>query len=89
MDSERRLIDGDEVTFTVGFPGQAMAVPWDFEAGGTEPQKPFLGATASHDGKRVWSGAISDRIDSRRPIRDQFSDPELEALYRQARARSP
>ena len=75
-------IEGDEVTFRIGVSGQAMAVP---EGGRTDAGHPFLGATVIRNGKKVWSGILSDEVPGLRALAEQFTDQELKRLYRQAR----
>lgn len=84
MQSTRQLlIDGDEVTFEIKFSGQAMAVPGN---GRTDSPEPFLGATARRDGKKDWSGVVTPDVLPLQSIHEQFSDRDLERLYRQCRA---
>lgn len=80
----RRVIDGDEVTFAITLSGQAMAVP---KGGRTDAGKPILAATARRDGEEIWSGVLSWGASLLSPIDEQFTDAELEHLYREARAR--
>ena len=83
MENKRTLtIDAEEVEFGIKLSGQAMAVP----EGLTLPEpEPFLGATARRDGKKVWSGVVSSRAEYLVPITEQFSDGDLERLYRTVR----
>jgi hypothetical protein len=83
MEQHRTLIvDGDEVEFRIKLSGQATAV----SEGGYFPQpEPYLGATARRDGERTWSGVISQDVTYLVPVAEQFTDEELERLYRAAR----
>ena len=79
------LIDGDEVTFVIELPRQAMAVP---EGAKMDSPEPFLGATVRRNGKKIWSGVLSRDVTYLAPISEQFSDRDLERLYLQVRAGS-
>ena len=84
MQTTRQLfIDGDEITFAIELSGQAMAVS---EGAKMDSPEPFLGATVTRNGKKVWSGILSRDVTPLVPISEQFSDQDLERLYRQVRA---
>ena len=86
MQTTRQLfIDRDEVIFVIELSGQAMAVPEGAKMDGPEP---FLGATVVRNGKKIWSGDLSRDVTYLIPISEQFSDRDLEMLYRKARAGS-
>lgn len=81
-DKRTLVIDGEVVEFKIKLSGQAMAIP----EGGTLPTpEPFLGATARRDGKQMWSGVVSQVAEYLIPVSEQFSDEDLERLYRTAR----
>lgn len=92
MQAYQLSINGDEVTFSIKQTGQAMAVgdlptPDQPEGGRTASPESFLSAEARHDGKKVWAGMLPCDITSHVPISEQFSDSDLERLYRQKRAK--
>lgn len=74
------LIDGAEVTFVVEISEQTVP-----PGSKTDSEAPFLGARARQGGTDVWHGVVSSAVHPLVPIREQFSDYELERLYRRAR----
>ena len=82
MSRSRTLqIEGNEVTFEVQIPGQSIAPGGQIPDPGTA----LLAATARRPGLRQWSTTLIARVDPDRPIEEQFSDEELERLYRESR----
>ena len=81
METYQLVIDGEEVVFSIEYSGQAMA---GVEIK-TDASKPMLRATIWRDGREVWGAIVSDDVTDAAPIHEQFSDEELERLYRAKR----
>jgi hypothetical protein len=75
-------IDAEVVTFMIELADTVAAL----REGATLPDPvPTLGAVAIQDGIQVWEGVLSQRAAYGLPITEQFTDQDLERLYRAAR----